>query len=102
MKRLTIAIDCDGTWTSDSEMWRNFYLTTHSYGHSVIMVTGRPYWSDDMARFNIPKEMVVIYAAGELKETAARKAGHKVDIWIDDMPGTVQDCKILNIEGELP
>lgn len=66
------------------------------------MVTGRPYWSNDLLRLGIPGSIPIIYAGGKLKEAAARERGHEVDIWVDDMPGTVQDCKILNIEGELP
>lgn len=59
------------------------------------MVTGRSGPGSDMVRFDIPHDIPIIYADRELKEHAARKAGYTVDIWIDDMPGTIQECAII-------
>jgi hypothetical protein len=39
--------------------------------------------------------MPIVYCGRDLKEHATRKAGWVVNIWIDDMPGMIQDCRIL-------
>lgn len=92
---LTIAIDYDKTWTAAPIMWGLIADLIRSRGHDLICVTGRAFWSSDMNNAPLRKWMPVVYAAGEFKERAALKEGYKVDIWIDDMPGTIQECKIL-------
>lgn len=91
----TIAIDYDGTWTADPALWRSFVASAEARGHRVIIVTGRHGWTDDMTRGGIPPSVPIHYTAGALKETALRQQGITVDIWIDDMPGMIQDCRIL-------
>lgn len=95
MSPKTIAIDYDGPWTADPELWRIFAQTSLASGHRVIIATGRPGWSDDMTRGGIPPGITIHYTAGTLKETALRQQGITVDIWIDDNPGMIQDCRIL-------
>jgi hypothetical protein len=86
---LTIACDYDNTFTSDPEFWEG--VIRSALGYKVICVTGRkeshPIPISDYLVFD-----AVIYAGGELKEQAALEAGYKVDIWIDDKPGTIQRC----------
>lgn len=96
---MTIGIDFDGTWTADPGLWRDFTLAAMRKGHRVVMVTGRKAWSDDMNRHAIPGTMQIVYTGGKLKEQAALAEGVKVDVWIDDMPGMIQDCRIL---GDAP
>lgn len=91
----TIAIDFDQTWTTDPLGWSLWYDMMKARGHTIIMATGRKGWSEDMDRAYLPKGMQIVYCGGEFKEHATKKAGYNVDIWIDDMPGTVQDCRIL-------
>lgn len=91
----TFAIDFDKTWTADPA---GFSLIVHilfSRGHKILIATNRDAWCDDMERHNLPGYIPIIYCGRTLKEQACLKAGHKVDIWIDDMPGTIQDCRIL-------
>ena len=92
---LTIAIDFDQTWTADPAGWYSFYHMMAARGHTIILATGREKWSDDMARANLPSGMRIIYCGRQLKEQACRANGHHVNIWIDDMPGMIQDCRIL-------
>ena len=95
---LTIAIDFDHTWTADPHGWRAWYDLMTSRGHIVILATGRSGWSDDLRRANLPHEMPVVFCGREMKEHAAKKQGWLVNIWIDDMPGMIQDCRILRVD----
>lgn len=92
---MTIAIDYDKTWASPLyELLWAFADLADSKGHRVICVARRSGWSEDMECYPFPPPMRLIYAGpDQLKEDAARKAGYKVDIWIDDEPGTSQKCR---------
>lgn len=96
---MTIAIDYDKTWTEDPPLWLAFVEAAWKRGHCVIMVTGRNAWSDDMARGGMPDDLPIIYSGSpfgmQFKQRAALAAGFEVDVWIDDMPGTIQACAIL-------
>jgi hypothetical protein len=87
---MIISIDYDKTWTEDPDLWHDFANVARHRRHSVVMVTGRKGWTDDMARGHIPTWIPIIYAGDQMKEKAARAAGYPVDVWIDDMPGTIQ------------
>ena len=94
---LLIAIDYDDTWTSDPEMWREIARLMESRGHTVMIATGRKGWSDDMERGKVLGGIEIIYCGNDLKERAVRaQTGRTVDIWIDDMPGMIQNCQILS------
>lgn len=93
---MIIAIDYDKTWTADPDLWQQFCELAEARNHTTVMVTGRKAWSDDMARSGLPRGMQIIYAGDEFKQRAAEKAGVKVDVWIDDMPGTIQPNLLLD------
>ena len=59
------------------------------------MVTRRKFWSDDMARGGVPGSVTIVYAGDGLKEQAALGAGYRVDVWVDDEPGTIQPMRVL-------
>ena len=92
---LTFAIDFDKTWTADPKAFWMISEMLESRGHEVIIATNRDKWAPDMKRHNIRCSLPIIYCGGTFKEEACRKAGYKVDIWIDDMPGTIQRTAIL-------
>lgn len=94
---MLIALDWDDTYTKDPDFWDDFLALACATRVEVIIVTGRKE-SDPLPLDRYPNcvHLDVVYADGELKEKAALKAGHMVDIWIDDLPGTIQECKILN------
>lgn len=92
---MNIAIDFDGTWTVDPKLWAQFAVSANERGHSVFIVTGRKGWSDDMERANIPSWIRIIYTAGQLKEAFVLRSGLQIDVWIDDMPGMIQDCRVI-------
>lgn len=95
----TIAIDFDHTWTADPSLWNLFHKFATERGHRIIMVTARQFGTISEAeakRNSLPKAMPIIYTGGKLKEEHAMRLGYKVDIWIDDMPGMIQKCLVLD------
>jgi hypothetical protein len=96
---MLIAIDYDKTWTEDPPLWLAFVEAAWKRGHRVVMVTGRSGWTDDMERGRLPVDLPIVYSGSQfgaqLKQRAALAAGFNVDVWIDDMPGTIQACAIL-------
>jgi hypothetical protein len=48
-----------------------------------------------MSRGGIPSTVRIIFSGDEMKEKAARLAGERVNVWIDDMPGVIQSVGIL-------
>jgi len=92
---MTIAFDIDGTWDRDCQMWLALYWCARKNGHTCIFVTGREQPADKLARLHIPESAPIIVSGPLLKGAAAARAGYHVDVWIDDMPGMIQDTKIL-------
>ena len=94
---MLIAIDYDDTWSADPEMWNEIVRIMEHAGHSVIIATSRRHWSDDMERGRIPSHLTIVYCGNNFKEHEVElQTGCVVDIWIDDMPGMIQQCLILN------
>ncbi len=94
---LVIAIDYDFTYTADPALWYGFIMQAQGHGHTVIRVTGRtePPFPHEI---QFPKMVAIICAGDEEKAKAAIKAGYKVNIWIDDMPGTIEPLRKLQWE----
>ena len=92
----TIAFDIDGTWTLMPDVFRSIWNALTSIGCRCIIVTGAPQPSEKLTRLHIPSDATIIIAEGVFKKTAAEKAGHTVDVWIDDMPGTIEPARILS------
>lgn len=75
-----IALDYDGTFTADPDLWRGFISSAVERGHRVVCVTMRhPHEAVEM-----PCE--VFYTERRAKLAAATAALGKIDIWIDDKP----------------
>lgn len=87
---MLIAIDYDDTYTADPALWDVFIAVASSRGHEVICVTGR------RASQPVGLELPTVYADGEYKREAAERAGYRVDVWIDDMPGYVERGRLLD------
>lgn len=87
-RRLICAIDFDGTYTADPELFKAFVGLLKARGHIPIMVTGRPaeYGMDEAPKALVGDLMPIIFAGGEWKIDAAKAAGYEVDIWVDDLP----------------
>ena len=87
-RKLVVAIDFDGTYAADPELFRAFVDLLKARGHIPIMVTGRPekYGMDEAPKALVGDTMPIIFAGGEWKIDAVKARGYKVDIWVDDNP----------------
>lgn len=74
---MNIALDYDGTYTRDPEMWDKFIILAEKMGHEVVCLTMR-HPSEPVA-MKIP--IRIIYTARK-----AKALFYNADIWIDDMP----------------
>lgn len=86
-----IAIDYDGTFTIDPDLWRAFIERAQARGHTVVMVTGRSHegqWGAEVRR-EVRGLVPVVFAAQMWKSTAAQCAGYDVNVWIEDHPETI-------------
>jgi hypothetical protein len=73
---MNIALDWDGTYTADPELWDAFAKLAASRGHRVTVVTLR-----DSLLEQVSTELPVVYCS----RTAKRKH-FRADVWIDDSP----------------
>jgi len=81
---MLIALDYDGTYTADPDLWDSFIAKAQSNGHEVKIVTMR-FPSEPIE--NAPVE--VIYTSRKAKYNAI-----PAQIWIDDTPQFLfQDAK---------
>lgn len=90
---MLIAIDYDKTFTAARGLFSLFMGMCKTHQHQVICVTGRAV-SDPITDIECP----VVYANGGFKKAAAEAAGYNVDVWIDDEPGYIEPCRILDWE----
>lgn len=100
MKRLTIAIDFDGTWTADAALWQEFLRMAAARGHRLIIATGRTEPSADMARHGLPPGLPVVFCGPRPKRSVVESRGYAVDIWIDNEPGTIEPARLLATDGK--
>ncbi len=86
---MLIALDYDGTYTADPELWDQFISNARMRGHEVYCVTMR-YEDTESKEVTISLEGKVnriIYTDRKAKKAAFRmKCGYNPDIWIDDNP----------------
>jgi hypothetical protein len=84
-----IAIDYDGTYSSDPKTWHAVIDTLKAAGNVVFMVT---YRFPDRPIEGLQKSLEIFYTSGNQKHVYMQNAGIEVDVWIDDEPhliGTV-------------
>lgn len=95
----TYGIDYDETWTTDPGLWASFVRTAVGRGHTVVLVTNRisaGRWGREVRQaLRLVPISGIVFAGAAPKRTAALQAGHRVDVWIDDAPRTVE----LGLEG---
>lgn len=101
MKRRTIAFDIDGTWTLDPPLFVQIAWTFKGAGWDVIIVTGREQPHEKIKSLGL-LGLPIVVSNGLFKEEAARIGGYEVNVWVDDMPGMVQECRILKGDLEEP
>lgn len=89
---MLIAIDYDKTYTADPAFFDDMVQIAKHHGHKFICATGRKNKLADDERKPL---MEIVYCGDELKSVVAKKLGYKVDIWIDDEPGTIEPTRKL-------
>jgi hypothetical protein len=102
---MNIAIDYDGTISSDKDLFSKI-IKLCKEGHNVYVVTGRSPpkdTDDDIVKFEIDFGVCapIAYCSPYiLKKEFMRKMGINIDIWMDNEPGTIESCKILEDDGK--
>ena len=78
---MRIALDWDGTYTADPELWDAFTKLAESRGHTVTIVTLRAPVVE-----RVSTDLDVVYCS----RTAKRKH-FTADVWIDDSPQWIDE-----------
>lgn len=96
---LNIAIDYDGTFDRDTELWRAFIDRATANGHRCYLVTCRDRSDFDEAEFDALLEQTGlpphrhIFTTGSAKDWFCRQRNVRIDVWIDDDPACVAGGK---------
>ena len=98
---MKIALDYDGTYTADPDMWDNFIAVVLNFDHDIRVVTHRHETLDNVDdQFIIP----VIYTDGVAKKWFCEHRGDRwvPDVWIDDKPkGILENGPLTEEEIQL-
>lgn len=84
---MRIALDYDGTYTRDPNLWNKFILMFKNAGHQINFVTmrfpseGFEKWLSDTIDF-----CSIIYTSRKAKKIYCEENDIHFDIWIDDHP----------------
>jgi hypothetical protein len=82
---MLFALDFDGTFDQDPELFRQFVRLLRQRGHSAVCVTSRfEGFGDEVER--AVGDIPVVYAGTRWKRQAARAAGYYVNVWVEDCP----------------
>lgn len=87
---MRIALDYDGTYNRDPQMWDNFIRMAQKEGHEVVVVTFRDRildWCPDLAHLESGMNVRLYCTGGVAKLWWMSHFGDSIpDIWIDDNP----------------
>lgn len=100
-RRLSIAVDFDGTFNADPHLWMNFMQMARTLGHNPFIVTFRDddYDFDPLLRDVAKNDFKVYYTKGVAKRWWCQHYGPgEVDIWIDDTPEAIIENSKLTVE----
>jgi len=91
MKPRTFALDFDGTFTEDPQLWAAFVTLGISRGHTFFCVTARRNTEENTDLINEQFEehgiqMPIIFSNLGSKLDEVERRGIKIDIWLDDAP----------------
>lgn len=97
---LTIAIDYDGTFTADRELWMRFIGFARMLEHRVIVVSSRTNSTENHIEIQdaLGQHAIgvpVVLTGGRSKREAVKalpptlRSWTKIDIWIDDLPESI-------------
>jgi len=86
---MLIALDFDGTYTADPELWDLFIEHARAKGHEVIIATMRLEGMEEerVLYYGLDKKVdKIIYTNRKAKKVEVRRQYKDPDIWIDDNP----------------
>lgn len=85
---MIIALDYDGTYTEDPDLWNKFLEDSKKRGHIVYLVTMRfPEEENDIIKLRIRKRVKdVIFTGRKAKKQFVSELGININVWIDDSP----------------
>ena len=98
-RAMTVSIDFDRTFAADPVMWGEFARQSAATGNTVVMVSRRPDTPENQEEIaatmgDYRKAFSKVLLVGErLKDEAAREAGIKVDVWVDDSPQFIRSVE---------
>lgn len=88
-KVLTIAIDWDGTYNADPDLFKDIIELIKLKGHKVVIVTGRSECTGQEIKNEMINVAPVVFAGDNWKKNAAIAMGYEIDVWIDDLPESI-------------
>lgn len=84
---MNIALDYDGTFTLDPDVWAELIDTLHRNSSNVVVVTSRNMKDPvEYAYWFAQNEIPIIYCDYEAKKDVCERLGVKIDIWVDNDP----------------
>lgn len=104
---MNIALDYDGTYTLDTNLWIWFINQALNKGHKVFIITARNRELDQNAELiDLERRGVrVIYCDGVAKKhvilmlQSRGEENLKIDIWIDDKPESIVSNSPTSLEA---
>ena len=90
---MNIAIDYDGTYGEDVEMWKEIIHLMKDSGHKVYCITKRYRHLASDIKKNLPSGVPIIFVKTKYKTDTTNKMRLKVDVWIDDKPSTISQIR---------
>lgn len=102
---MNIALDYDGTYTADPDLWESFIDRAYENGHYVFIVTSRHPEIDNNKVLEKLKKTTngVIFTNYKAKRHYVEsQEGIKIDVWIDNDPrGIIEDSDITPEQVEM-
>lgn len=85
---MIFALDYDGTYTEDSDLFDKFLIDLKERGHVVYLVTMRkPEEENLIMKFRIkPLVEDIIFTSRKAKKKFCEDKGIFINVWIDDSP----------------
>ena len=95
----TIALDFDGTFTADPELWQGFVRDALRAGHRVVVVSCRTENTENRRTIRqqlgeIGRKVPIVLTSHRPKRMCAQLEGYDVDVWIDDQPGVIDAADV--------
>lgn len=84
---MLIALDYDGTYTLDPDLWDKFILMARFSGHEVIIATMRNENELEQIKNRLFDRVDdIVFTSRKSKVQELQRQGYHPDIWIDDNP----------------